>query len=201
MIDIPRQNSTTKELDPDLLSTPFRIQTNWHVITGAPCSGKTTLIDLVAARGYLSVPEAGRKHSEMEIARGRTLDEIRVSETTFASVIKDIQLERERGLKATKVIFLDRALPDCLAYFRLAGLNPNEILQECFHPEDDVTADLLDEWLARDYSALGYEVVRVPVLPPKERLAFVIEMVAGQGMKSQMDEKTVEREWDIRNTL
>jgi hypothetical protein len=33
----------TIELDPDLLSAPFRVQTNWHVITGAACSGKTTL--------------------------------------------------------------------------------------------------------------------------------------------------------------
>jgi predicted ATPase len=203
MIDIPKQNSTAMELDPDLLSTPFMVQTNWHVITGAPCSGKTTLIDLVAARGFLSVPEVGRKHIEREIARGRTIDEIRASEATFSSVIKDIQLEIERGLKATEVIFLDRALPDCLAYFRLAGLNPNEILPECFHhryasvfvldrlpvqhdgvrTEDDITADLLDEWIPRDYSALGYGVVRIPVLPPEERLAFVIEMLAGQGTR------------------
>ena len=32
-------------LDPALLSTPFKIQTNWHVITGAPSSGKTTMIN------------------------------------------------------------------------------------------------------------------------------------------------------------
>lgn len=203
MIDIHKQNSTAIELDPDLLSTPFRIQTKWHVITGAPCSGKTTLIDLVAARGFLSVPEVGRKYIEREIAKGRTIDEIRASDVAFASMIKDLQLEIERGLKATEVIFLDRALPDCLAYFRLAGLNPNEILPECFYhryasvfvldrlpvqhdgvrTEPDVTADLLDEWLARDYSALGYGVVRVPVLPPEKRLAFVNEILAGQGTR------------------
>lgn len=203
MIDIHKQNSTAIELDPDLLSTPFRVQTKWHVITGAPCSGKTTLIDLVAAGGFLSVPEVGRKYIEREIAKGRTIDEIRASDVAFASMIKDLQLEIERGLKATEVIFLDRALPDCLAYFRLAGLNPNEILPECFYhryasvfvldrlpvqhdgvrTEPDVTADLLDEWLARDYSALGYGVVRVPVLPPEKRLAFVNEILAGQGTR------------------
>lgn len=203
MIDIHKQNSTAIELDPDLLSTPFRVQTKWHVITGAPCSGKTTLIDLVAAGGFLSVPEVGRKYIEREIAKGGTIDEIRASDVAFASMIKDLQLEIERGLKATEVIFLDRALPDCLAYFRLAGLNPNEILPECFYhryasvfvldrlpvqhdgvrTEPDVTADLLDEWLARDYSALGYGVVRVPVLPPEKRLAFVNEILAGQGTR------------------
>jgi hypothetical protein len=42
-------------------------------------------------------------------------------------------------------------------------------------PEDDASASFLDEWLARDYSALGYSVVRVAVLPTQKRLAFVLE--------------------------
>jgi hypothetical protein len=32
------------ELDSDLLSTPFQVQTNWHVLTGAACAGKTTTL-------------------------------------------------------------------------------------------------------------------------------------------------------------
>jgi predicted ATPase len=82
-------------------------------------------------------------------------------------------------------------------------LNPNEILAECFHHryasvfildrlrfqqngirlEDDAIAGLLDEWLARDYSALGYSVVRVPALSPEERLAFVLERLSERGVK------------------
>ncbi len=52
MLDSPQHDFLTTELDPDLLSTPFRVQTNWHVITGAACSGKTTLIDLLADKGF-----------------------------------------------------------------------------------------------------------------------------------------------------
>ena len=52
------------ELDPDLLSTPFRVQTNWHVITGASCSGKTTLIDQLADKGFQTVPEVARQYFE-----------------------------------------------------------------------------------------------------------------------------------------
>ena len=58
----------TTDLDPALLSTPFEIQTRWHVITGAPCSGKTTLIDLVARKGFQTIPEVGREYVEREIA-------------------------------------------------------------------------------------------------------------------------------------
>ena len=48
MLDNAQHKYGTTELDPDILSTPFGVQTNWHVITGAPCSGKTTLIDQLA---------------------------------------------------------------------------------------------------------------------------------------------------------
>jgi predicted ATPase len=195
MVDDLHHSFRATELDLDLLSTPFGVQTNWHVITGAPCCGKTTLIDQLADKGFQTVPEAGRQYIEREMTRGRTIDEIRENEATFARVIGDLQLEIEGGLRANDVTFLDRAFPDCLAYFRVCGLNPNQILAECFHhryasvfvldrlpvqqdgvrTEDDASAGLLDEWLARDYNALGYSVVRVPVLSPEERLAFVLE--------------------------
>jgi predicted ATPase len=113
-----------------------------------------------------------------------------------------MQLRTERGLRATDVVFLDRALPDDLAFFRFSGLDPHEILVDCFHRryasvfildqlpfhldgarlEDDTYTDCLDEWLVRDYSALGYDVVRVPVLSPQERLAFVLEWLSERGL-------------------
>ena len=65
------------ELDQELLTLPFKVNTNWYVITGAPCSGKTTLIDQLADLGYNTVPEAGRKYIENELAKGRSLDEVR----------------------------------------------------------------------------------------------------------------------------
>jgi predicted ATPase len=82
-------------------------------------------------------------------------------------------------------------------------MDPNEILADCFHhcyasvflldrlpfvrkkalgPEDDASATYIDEWLARDYSTLGYRVVRVPVLPPEERVAFILERLTEQGL-------------------
>ena len=202
MLDSPQHDFRTTELDPDLLSTPFGVQTNWHVITGAPSCGKTTLINLLADKGFQTVPEGARQYLEREIARGRTIDEIRANAAALQRGIKDMQLGIERGLRAIDFAFLDRAVPDCLAWYRVFGLNPNEILLECFHHryasvfildrlplqlnglrfEDDAYTGFLDEWLARDYSTLGYNVVRVPVLAPQERLAFVLERLSEQGL-------------------
>ena len=119
------------ELDPYILSTSFGVQTNWQVITGGACCGKTTLIDLLADKGFQTVPEIPRQYIEREVAKGRTLDELFGSEADERA-ITDMQRRTEHGLRATDVVFLDRALPDFLWFWRLLGLDPNELLAECF---------------------------------------------------------------------
>ena len=190
------------ELDPDLLSAPFNVQTNWCVITGASCSGKTTLVKLLANKGFQTVPEAGREFFERESAKGRTIQGIREDQATFTRQVYDIMVEHESKLRATELNFLDRALPDGFAFYRLAGLNPNEILPDCFQHRyasvfllnrlpyqkdgirvaDDDTAAYLESWTLRDYDALGYKVIRVPVLSPEERLELVLERLTEQGL-------------------
>jgi predicted ATPase len=202
MPDSSQPDFRTIELDADLLAAPFMVQTNWHVITGAPSCGKTTLINLLADKGFQTAPEGARLYLEREIARGRTIEEIRSNEVALQCGIKDMQLEIEGGLQANDLVFLDRAIPDCLAWYRVFGLNPNEFLRECFHYryasvfmldglplqldglryKDDALQSFTDEWHTRDYRALGYSVVRVPVLPPEERLAFVLEVLSEQGL-------------------
>jgi predicted ATPase len=59
-----------RELDPDLLRTFFRIQTNWHVITGVSCSGKTTLISQLADSGFKTVPDVVPHFFERDVQRG-----------------------------------------------------------------------------------------------------------------------------------
>jgi predicted ATPase len=143
-----QRNLRTAELDPVLLSTPFGVQTNWHVITGAQSSGKTTLIDQLADEGFQTVPEVARQYFEREKAKGRTMG-LKCFHHRYASVF-----------------VLDRLS------FQHDGLRE----------EVDVSASFLDEWLARDYGALGYDVVRVPVLPPQERIAFVLETLSEHGL-------------------
>jgi predicted ATPase len=202
MPDSSQHDFRTTELDRDLLSTPFGVQTNWHVLTGAPCCGKTTLIDQLAEKGFQTVPETAHQYIEREVARGRTIDEMRKNWVAFQRPLIDMQLKIEGGLRAIDVIFLDRAFPDSLAFHRAYGLNPNEILADCFHhryasvfmldpltfkengvrDEDAALAGYLDEWHTRDYSTLGYNVVRVPVLAPEERVAFILERLYEQGL-------------------
>lgn len=108
-----------------------------------------------------------------------------------------LQRALEQRLRPGEPVFLDRALPDSLTFYRFSGLNPNLILSDClqfryagvfvldrlpFQQDDarldhDPTSDLLDAWLFRDYSALGYQVRRLPVLPPERRLEYLLDSV------------------------
>jgi predicted ATPase len=195
MMDRVYYGFKTTALDADLLSTPYEVQTNWHVITGAPSCGKTTLIDLLASKGYRTVPEIARQYMEQELASGRTIKDVHGNGAELQRILIEIQLNVEAGLGDKDVVFLDGAVPGSLAWFRVFGLDPNAVLPECFHHryasvfvldrlplklngfrfDEDAVIGFIDEWTLRDYAALGYQVVRVPVLPPEARLAFVLE--------------------------
>jgi predicted ATPase len=202
MLEDSQHDFKTTELDRDLLSRPFRVQTNWHVIAGAPCSGKTTLIGQLAGKGFQTVLEAGRLYLEQEMAGGQTIHPILEDGAGLQRRIAEMQLGMEGELRAQDVAFLDGAAPSSLAWYRAFGVDPNELLPALFHhryasvflldllpfqpdgerPEEVAALGAyLDGWLARDYGALGYRVVRVPALPPEERLAFVLERVGEQG--------------------
>jgi predicted ATPase len=189
------------DLDADLLASPDRVETNWHVITGAASCGKTTLIDLLADRGFQTAAETAREYIETETAKGRTLEEIFTDPNTEYD-IEELQRRLELGLRPSDVVFLDRAFPDMLYFHRLAGLNLDEILDDALRfryasvfildqlplildgarIEDDAYTHALDKWLVRDYAGLGYHVVRVPVLSPEERTAFVLDTLSQQGL-------------------
>ena len=195
-----RCNGRIIELDPALLSTPFKTQTKWYVLTGAACSGKTTILDELARKGFKTIPESARYYFEYEITKGRSIEEIRKDGAALQRGIAAMQLKFEHDNPVNTITFLDRAIPDSLAFYRIFGLDPNEILPECFHyhytavfildqlpfprdkplgPEDRASSIFLDEWLVRDYTALGYRIVRVPVLPPQERLTYILDRLDG----------------------
>lgn len=203
MIHPSKPDHRSTQLDPRLLSSPYDAQTNWHVITGGPCSGKSTLVNLLAERGFSTVMESARLYIQKEMSNGHTDHGIRTDPAALQRAIHRLQLGVEAGLRIEDTLFLDSAVPGCLAWFRAFGLDPNEILPSCFrrryasvfilaplpfHVDDQridevaAIAGFLDRWHTQDYLDLGYRVVRVPVLPPEERLAFVLDRLAERGL-------------------
>jgi len=168
--------------------------TQWIVITGAPCSGKTCVIDALARRGHRVKPEVARAYIDAEMGRGRTLAQVRADEAAFERHILYAKREIEAALPPDEPIFFDRAVPDSIAYFRLAGLDTAEPLalsrrfayrriflfdrlaldRDRVRVEDDRAAALLDVYLEEAYRGLGYEPLRVPLLAVGGRVAFIL---------------------------
>jgi len=190
----------------DLTKAVFGQDSKFVVATGGPISGKTSVLD---ALGVPYEPEVARVYIERELAAGRTKNQIRVDEGAFQKGLVDTKLEIELDRPKDRPWFFDRAMPDSITYYRAAGLDPSPILDDCkriqyaavlqfdllpdenvatvleadpVRTEDPETRRLLDEYLERDYAALGYEVLRVPVMSVPERKAFVIESLEARGI-------------------
>lgn len=167
----------------------------WHVITGAPCSGKTSVIVELEAKGFQVVHEVARAYIDDELQKGRRIDEIKIDELAFERAILDQKVAIESSLVVDCTVFLDRAVPDSIAYYRLAGLDPKEAVQKSrvfryqkvfllerfefekdgVRSEDDARAEKLELLLTNGYRELEYEIMRVPRLSIRERVDFILE--------------------------
>lgn len=177
--------------------------TNWCVITGAPSSGKTTLIIDLEKAGYLVVHEIARAFIQSELAQGRTLEQIRSDENTFENRILEAKVAAEAKLVKDELIFFDRGIPDSIAYFEIAGLDPGPAIakspskhyrkvflldqlpfkRDRVRIEEKETAAKLDRALEKSYRMLGYEVIRIAVMPAQDRLRTVLEALGEENQK------------------
>lgn len=100
--------------------------TNWYVLTGGPSSGKTTTIELLSARGFKTTVEHARHYIQTQMQKGETVEQVRRNQERFQMGVLDMQLEQEAILSPNDIVFLDRALPDALAYYYFLELPIND---------------------------------------------------------------------------
>jgi predicted ATPase len=178
----------------DAGAQPVRL-TRWCVITGAPSSGKTEVILHLERRGQRVVHEAARAYIEQELEKGRTIQKIKEDPLRFERCILRRKVDIESRLPATERLFLDRAVPDSIAYFRFEGLDSSEPEQQSrqirYHrvfffdrlpfnhdpvrSEDETSAETLERLLKVSYHELGYVLIRVPVMPVAQRAQWVLD--------------------------
>jgi predicted ATPase len=168
--------------------------TNWCVITGAPCSGKTTVIRALAQAGHPVVHEAARTAIDAEIAAGRDPEEIRRDPLAFQRRVLAAKLALEGRLQDAETVFIDRGIPDSVAYFQFSGLDPAEplarsrlaryrrvfyferlpLVPDKVRREPETAVARLDVLLRKAYRTLGYPIIPVPVLPVDARVDYIL---------------------------
>ncbi|MFA5188775.1 MAG: ATP-binding protein [Patescibacteria group bacterium] len=126
---------------------------NWYVLTGAPCSGKTTLIEMLQEKGFQTTPELARVYIDEQLAKGITLEELRQDELAFQRKILQFKIDFEKKLDPQSIIFLDRGIPDSQAYYKLCGLENDPILAEAVRNSVYKKVFLFESWpLEKDYA-------------------------------------------------
>jgi len=172
------------------------IQTNWYVITGGPGSGKTTTVNLLKERGYITTFEHARHYLDTQRLKGRTVEETRKNQREFQLGVLNMQIEQEREIAPDVLVFLDRAIPDALAYYRFLNLPVDEKLTDALKSvsykkifvldslpmkndyarnEDEAAQKIIHDLLVEVYESLHFPVLHVPVLPPEERVDFILK--------------------------
>jgi len=171
----------------------------FHVVTGGPGSGKTSLLEALRSRGYTCSVEAGRAIIQDQVAiAGRALpwdDRSLFAELMLSWEMRSYRIAQEvRGR-----VFFDRGVPDLLGYLRLIGLPAPQHVQnaaqefrynqtvfitppwrEIFQPDRERKQDFDEairtyEALATSYTELGYRLVEIPLASIEDRVRFILE--------------------------
>lgn len=171
-------------------------RTNWYVITGGPCSGKTTIVNMLAERGYKTTIEDARHYIDTQLADGKTVKEIRKHQSDFQLKVLNMQIDQESSLSPDELVFLDRAIPDALAYYRFLDLPEDEelikmlavvsyrkifildylpLVEDYARHEDAAAQRKIHKLITAVYESLPFPVVHVPVLPPQQRVDYILE--------------------------
>jgi len=173
-----------------------------HVITGGPGSGKTSLIEALAAKGIHQMPEAGRAIIQDQVDIGGTALPWDDHEA-FAMLMLAWEMRSYReAMRAPGPIIFDRGIPDVIGYLRLCGLPvpatalraaeqrryacrvfiappwPEIFEQDAERKQTLPEAEATFHAMADAYSSLDYELVTLPLASVNERVRFVCEQIA-----------------------
>ncbi|WP_340074860.1 ATP-binding protein [Leptobacterium sp. I13] len=171
------------------------------VITGGPSTGKTTVIEALQKKGYICMPEISRQITLD--ARQQGVDQLFLSDPLLFSQ-KIIEGRTEQFFKAgtfrQEIVFLDRGLPDALAYMEYANNTyPDAFIKICAnHIYDAVfllppwkaiyTSDneryenfeqavIIHDHLEDTYKRFGYKLIYVPTGTIDLRIQFILDTI------------------------
>ncbi|WP_062734584.1 AAA family ATPase [Sphingobium abikonense] len=175
----------------------YDIAKRFHIITGGPGSGKSSVIDALAEEGVSHMPEAGRAiiQDQVEIG-GDALPW--VDRVAFANLMLAWEMRSYREASALRgpVIF-DRGIPDVIGYLRLCGLSvprfmiraaeirryakrvfiaphwPEIFTQDAERKQTLAEAQATHEAMTEVYTELGYELVPLPLMSIADRVNFI----------------------------
>ena len=171
-----------------------------YIITGAPGTGKTTIINALIKKGYSCAEEISRELIAEQLSIGGDILPWK-NQIAFENHIANLRKEQYLNCSEKENYFFDRSSIDCIAYLKANKLEiTNEISQitkECIFNkqvfitplweeiyindgeriEDIKSALNIENSIIKTYKSLGYNLITVPKLSVKERVNFIISKI------------------------
>jgi predicted ATPase len=96
-------------------------RSNFHIFTGGPGAGKTSVLEALRARGFACVEESGRKIIREQATIGGNIhhngDRVAYRDLMLSRAMEDfVRMSAQEG-----PVFFDRGIPDLAGYCRLIG--------------------------------------------------------------------------------
>lgn len=173
------------------------IENPYYIITGAPSTGKTSVLNELNSRGY-------RCHNEIarQIIRENLDSGLEIFPWNQMKLFSDMVLERMKKLVTTlnpdSLQFLDRSMVDLIGYMKFANKEVPEnyisealtvgyakkvfflpIWQEIYTTDEERKENLeeaqsISNALTSAYTSLGFELIEVPKGTVSERVDFIL---------------------------
>jgi len=169
------------------------IKTNWCIITGAPGSGKTKVIERLSFLGYRVCPEVARLLVDEYNSNDKSFDYYSLE---FENEIFHNKKLAEERFDKNELVFFDRSPIDSIVYSKFYN-KPNEFQKEikfrynkvfffealCDYDSDDVRvqtkgeAKKIAQLIKEVYGSFGYELISVPRDSINMRADFILSNI------------------------
>lgn len=172
------------------------------VIIGGPGTGKTTIINGLIQNGYCCYPEISRQVTAQAQQEG--IEQLFLENPLLFSELL-LEGRKKQFVDAHKepqsVVFLDRGIPDVLAYMHYIGDSYPAFFEEAckehlyskifiLPPWEEIyvsdqeryenfeQAKLIHNHLVETYQKYGYELIEVPKDSVEKRILFILEQIS-----------------------
>ncbi len=172
------------------------------VIIGGPGTGKTSIIEELVRKGYCCYPEISRQITLD--AKQQGIDQLFLENPIlFSEMLLEGRKKQYQNalLEPHKTVFIDRGIPDILAYMKFIGQEyPNHFEESC---KEDLYSKIfvLPPWeeiytsdeeryetyeqalkiaahLVETYQNYGYNLIEVPKDTIQNRIDFILEKIS-----------------------